>query len=1234
MSIRSLFVGFVSRFQSFFAHRVAVNTRRAMPALAVTVGVLLFCLPLRSQVNTGRISGTITDQAGGAIVGAAVTVVDVDRGIERPLVTDSAGEYAAPNLIPGQFAVRAQAKGFKITEGKNVDVGVGSDVRVDLSLQPGEQTQTITVTSEVPAVNTTNAQTGGTLDNSLIQNLPLNGRNYRNVVNLLPGVVLTPGGGVYSQSTNGGLTNWDNYMLDGLYDQSNLTGQSTVGSIGSSGDSTLLPLDAIQEVNLVENPKAEYGWFPGVTMNVGLKSGTNNIHGTAYAYGRDTALDAKNAFAQPNAKSPLAFEQWGATLGGPIRKNELFYFVGYESLRESIGVISSSTAPTTDAGLGPASSLPDAIADVNEYIATNPGTRVAVSPLSLNLAGCTNNGSTVAANINCSANSLGAPGLFNNSSASTTLSRDYPDSGGSDQGLGKIDYHINDHHTVNGEFYMGNYGENVAIATTTEPFWENRFNTRGYDGRLVEVWTPNSNWLNEARWGYDYQAQPNYSTECSPSKGDEGQAGSPNYTSNYQFVSGVVTGNILACGFPSITISGFTAGLGGTRGRQTTTIDNQGADSVSYTHGKHQFKFGTDIRAQAYDGAQPSEKGSIAFGAKGFAAFSVGGVTATALEDFVAGEPNQESLQTPVSLNHIAYKQVAIFAQDDWRVSPRLTANLGVRWELETSARDANGLIGNFDPSAPSGMVQSNELWKTLSDFTPHIGFAWDVSGRGTSVIRAGLSLANPPQNMLVYNNTLVTVPTGATLYAANGSTIQGPGNIDTLTKVATATTTGGVITTPLSWAINSPIFPSGVSQQCGNGLAATTPLGAGVPPGFINPAPCSINAQSPSFTLPLVTTWNLSAEHAFTNNLSLNLTYVGTHGSKLTMWEDLNQPTPGATGSGEQLRRPYYSEFPWFTQILYGANFGNSNYDGLQATLTKRVSHRLTFVAGYGLSHALTINSSTSDAYNGTAMNTADPLAEYGNTSNDVRNQFTFTTTYDLPGRKSPLQLLEGWEINAHLTLMSALPVEVYDSKFDTSGTGTGLDRWDLYGPAQPFNQILGGAGTVPCYGLAGSSLLTASGSHCIVVAAAGDFPAACIAGANAEAPGPAGVTDNTGITQLNAIGCYEVNGSAITPPAQGTFGTMGNNELRGKGVQLFDLALTKSTQIKERLTIQFRAEAFNVLNITQYAQLDSGGVFTNLSSPSTFGQSQSTPDVAKSFPAIGSGGPREIQLSLKFIF
>src|SRR5579864_7201066 len=378
------------------------SPNKAIRLVALSIGVLLAYLPLLAQTYTGRILGTVADQSGAALAGAQVVITDVQRGVTRSLTTDQAGAYVAPDLSPGVYKIRAEAKGFKSVERLDIELEVAKDVRIDLALQPGQVSETVVVTGEVPLVDTTSSTLGGTLSNAEINDLPLNGRNYENLLQLRPGVVRYPGGGFSTTSTNG-LRSEDNaYVIDGLYNSEPFSGQGIINGAGIAGDSaTILPIDAIQEFNLQENPPAEYGWKPGAIVNVGLKSGTNSLHGTAFAFGRDGAMDARNYFnTTPNPKLPRTLEQYGVSLGGPIVKDKAFFFGAFEGQRYNVGnsfggITSPSmvSMPTTGDCLflptGDCSdSIPNAIADLQAG-------GITISPASLKMSGCSLSGSTV-----------------------------------------------------------------------------------------------------------------------------------------------------------------------------------------------------------------------------------------------------------------------------------------------------------------------------------------------------------------------------------------------------------------------------------------------------------------------------------------------------------------------------------------------------------------------------------------------------------------------------------------------------------------------------------------------------------------------------------------------------------------------------------------------------------------------------------------------------------------------
>src|SRR5271165_2914926 len=351
--------------------------------LGCALAILLISVPAFSQGSTGRILGTVTDQSGGTVAGATVTVVDTARGVTKTLTTDDAGEYNAPNLTPGAYIVRAEAKGFKKLERQNVIIEVGKEVRVDVTLQPGEQEQTVTVTEALPLVETTNATLGGTLDNADISDMPLNGRNYQSLLALRPGVMLQPGGGPWTQSTNGIRPDESAWMIEGVINTNFFDARPIAGMPSPITDgASILPIDAIQEFNTMENPKAEYGWKPGAVVNVGLKSGTNQFHGSVYGFYRSAAWDARNYFnPAPNgsscslgasilcAKLPTQLRQYGATVGGPIMKDKLFFFGGFEALNSLIGNALASNGIPETAASGVAPSAPNCTAVV---LAANP----------------------------------------------------------------------------------------------------------------------------------------------------------------------------------------------------------------------------------------------------------------------------------------------------------------------------------------------------------------------------------------------------------------------------------------------------------------------------------------------------------------------------------------------------------------------------------------------------------------------------------------------------------------------------------------------------------------------------------------------------------------------------------------------------------------------------------------------------------------------------------------------
>jgi hypothetical protein len=1213
---------------------------RIVHILSVVAAVLLVCIPAFSQVNLGRILGVVTDQQGAVIVGATVTVIDVARGVSHPLTSDSAGEYAASSLVPGTYTVRAEAKGFQTLERQNITVGVGQDARVDLTLQPGVQTQTVTVTEALPIVNTTNAQLGGDLEAQTIGDIPINGRLYTKLLEFNPGVILKTGGKSPQFSANGAYAGAQEWLLDGLEDTNAWTSQTgpLAGTNTSTDELSILPLDAIQEVNVVENPKAEYGWRQGAQVNVGLKSGTNDIHGSAFGFIRNAAMDANNPFnvgdnpIDPNQALPKAkdnYGQYGGSIGGPIKKNKLFYFGSYEGQHFAVGAPTPVTIPTSITGLGDGTSLPDSIAALN-------AAHVTLSKLSLNLAGCTAAGTCTP-----------SQGVFQNGTSNPNVIEPFPNTGASDNQITKIDYHVNDHHSINGEYYLGNSHSDSTDGI--HQFWEDYNFDRVQIAQGLWVWTPNSAWVNEARFGYDRYHNINGIAECVPSQ--SGFTG-PNYASAFGFVSGVTGQAPYQCpnAFPLVTITGFS-NLGAADGQNVLFGTYSGTDSVSYTRGKHIFKVGAEFHDTRFFGYGLSNgtTGAVTFGNPLPAGAN------NPLDEFLMGLPVSGSVLAGNENRSVNVTRFAIYGQDDWRITPRVSANLGLRYEIQPAVTEGNNQWGNFNANTTTGLVQQtggNAVYKTDTlDLGPRAGIVWDVTGKGTTVVRLGGSIVynDAPELQTIMAPQaafLSAIPTGLPLFNSAGVNVNSPavGNIalGTLTPLSFPWVCNNTSTScPGAPATVTPVFSTNPGQlACGNGVV--------VPTGFTKaPAPCSIQPKDPNYKAPYVSNWTLAVQRAFTNNLSLNVAYVGSHGTDLPLLYDINEPAPGPSGAAtEQPERPLYGKFPFFSTIkLYGQG-SYSNYNALEVTLVQRVDHGLSFTAGYTYAHALSINESD---VSGVPLSSANPKLDYGNNANTPFQHFSLTATYAIPGRSGFGQMLEGWTINSNVSVVGSFAINPADTSSDLSGTGDG-ERWTLVG--KPSDISIGGAGTIPCYGVtdastpklnsrffnqgctgkavgAGFSGSSLNGSNAAAFVA--NMPTACVNAAQNEAVNAAmnlaTPGSSSGLLSLAKYGCYMVGSTVMVPPAQGTFGTMSRNELRDKPIPNWDLSILKNFKFHERYTAEVRVEFFNILNITEYAL-----PFTNPFSPVTFGLSQGTPNYNN--PINGNGGPRTLQLGLKFLF
>jgi hypothetical protein len=1193
------------------------NGMRAVGAVCL---VLALATPVISQTTTGRIMGSVSDQSGAALAGAAVVVTDVQRGSTHAVTTDDSGEYLVPELQPGAYRVRAEAKGFKTVERINIVVEVARDLRVDISLPTGAVSETVVVTDEVPLVDSTSSTLGGTLSNAEINDLPLNGRNYENLLQLRPGVMRYPGGGFSTTSTDGLRAEDNAYFVEGLFNSEPYSGQAIINGAGIAGDSaTILPIDSIQEFNVEENAPAEFGWKPGAVVNVGLKSGTNRFHGTGFAFGRDGVMDARNYFnTAPNPKLPRTLEQYGGSVGGPIVKDKVFFFGAYEGQIYNVGnsfggVTSPSMVSMPTAGnclflaTGDcANSIPDVIADLRAG-------GITVSPASLKVAGCAFSGSTVTCN---------GTGFPTNNNPNINIQNGFPNDVTVYNAIGKVDFNLNQNNRLSGMYFFGNNSGTVEDFPELQSKWRSVIHTRAQVVGGNWAWNPSARWVNEARFGYNRLYQPTLPADLStPASGYGLNTG----------VSGPFTGGLPRIGFAGA----FIPGLGGFKwpkfqGPDTIT---QFIDHVSYIAGKHAIKFGGEFHRDAVtNGAFGNARGSITFAGGNTPDPNTGqALNTTALEDFFSGAPLKVSVLTGDPRRQLSNWAYGAFVQDDWRISKTLTLNLGVRYEFNSVVKEAHNLLGNFDPNL--GLVQVGKQISSVynpdhKNFAPRFGFAWDPHGNGSTVIRGGGGLVYESvnwQSFIAFNNSfgLPSVPTGAII---NGA--PGPGTI----------TTGNLTVFPgFPWD-NGPIY----------GNLGATPLSCDSP---ANGNPCAIMSVDRNLTTPYVWNWTLSVQHAFTPNLTFEMAYVGNHGVDLTGIRDINQPkvgsgwTPadistcvtnnyngnfcGADGGNEQAQRPYTlnNKFPYLSNIFQMGNVYRSNYDGLQATLNSRNFHGLSMVAGYTFSHSLDdVGANWDFGYgSGLPQNSNNLNGEYGNSDFDVRNRFTLSVSYAIPGKKGFGQALEGWELNSIVTLQSPQYWGPIDLGTDAAGTGplpvsppaNSPNRWNFFGDPSDFKS---GPTAIPFFSGNHSQANPTANSACNAKALALD-------GGNSAGPATAA---------LNLFGCYAKGASIMIPPALGTFGNMGRNLFPDSGFRNVDFSLAKNWHFSEQFRIQFRAEFFNIFNHPNFANPYGGQNGFGLNDPSAggFGCGCATPDVAAANPVIGSGGSRAVQLGLKLIF
>ncbi|HZQ22326.1 MAG TPA: carboxypeptidase regulatory-like domain-containing protein [Terriglobales bacterium] len=1113
--------------------------------MAVVV-ILLLASALNAQTFRGTILGTITDQSGAVVSGAKVTAKNTATGLERTTQTSADGSYSIPELPVGPYTVTVSQSGFQTAVTTNVLVDVAVERRVDAQLKTGQVSQTVEVSGEaLPEVETTSDTLGSVFTSTEVKNVPVNGRDYQKLIYLSPGVsgspdqiTDSPGSfGVFSMNGARGRSN--NFLLDGTDMNDGYRNDPAINEAGVFGTpATILPVDAVGELRVISNFEPEYGRNAGAVINIVTKSGTNQLHGSAIEYFRNSALDARNFFnfaGQPKAQ--FHNNQFGGSLGGPIIKDKTFFFVNYEGQREKVGVVTLANVPTgtaPDGSLSPSQASNSVIAAL---LARHPWPAPNVS------------------------NGTG----FNASVISPSTNR-------VDSMIGKIDHSFNPSNNITGRYYFGDSDQSFPLALTASGGQLPGFNTvtptRVQLVSLSYVKVISSNKVNELRYGWNRFAE-----QFNP----QDKAFHPSSI-------GLNTGSGVADqGLPIILVSGV-AQLGATSGDPRSRVDtnNQLLDNFSWKAGKHDIKFGFEFRRTSVQHSfNKYFRGRLRFKDTTDAN---GNVTATALDNFLAGNVTDGFQYSGYSLRHTAENSYGAYVQDSFRINPRLTLNYGLRWDYFGEVKEKNNLMSGitaFDLANANftltqvGKPGLSQLYNPdKANFAPRVSVAWDTRGNGKTVIRAGYGIFYDAVSQDYFLGHLPYAP------------FFGPGPAYNNIGPAPITSAG---------AVGGVIVPGSAVYQ--------NPAGG-----------CLFECDTFTFDRnihnPYMENYNLNVQQQIASKMVLQVGYVGSQGHHLWRFRDLNQPSTAQINAADvacacindfgSAARPFRNNPYGAFYMLNEESTAKSNYNSLQTSFRVNQWRGVTSIVNYVWSHSLDDASDGEDFEPNAAQpnDSTRPFLEYGNSNFDLRQRFTWIFGYEVPKMGGSLaRLKNGWGFNSTLTLQSGQPFHFnYNFQDDFSGSGNAFDRPDVVGPivyhgGNPFNFIDLSSFAIPC------DVTTASG-------AASD----CIIGTR-------------------------------------HFGNMRRGSLIGPNFKQWDFAVYKDTAITERLNMQLRAEIFNILNHPNFASpylpafiADPGINGFQQAGNKEVGVGgyplQATGDVGVGNPFLGGGGPRGIQLAAKFTF
>jgi Carboxypeptidase regulatory-like domain/TonB dependent receptor len=1153
--------------------------------------MFLFCLlailssgRLRAQITSSTLYGQVMDATGAGVPGAQVYVSNTDTNLTRTMETNSLGEYRIELLPVGSYRVEITKAGFKKVVLAGVVLQINVPARVDATMQLGNVSESITVTESVPLINTTSPEIGRTIENEEIKNLPLVNRNAYQLLELTPGVqnstfnagqpnpVITLGFPEQRTFINGGVDGGAgsvSYYLDGGI---NMTGLRNTGNI-------LPNPDAIQEYRVeTSNYDAEYGKMSSGVITVLTKSGTNNLHGTLFEYWRDSALNA-NSWNSALATPPLRRNQFGGTFGGPIIKDKTFFFVSYQGLRQlSSFFFTGATVPTAAERTGDFTAFPSLTALPSQYTCGSP---TIICPRLLD--------PTAQALLNPTGAATTFPTIPTSDVANNGWQGIAPSPFNTDEFLIKLDHNLTANHRLSGS-YFNTSGENTVPplnSTSGQPNGNIPWSIQSYSWRQQNVnasdtWTARPNLINQVWIGYTRNVGGRLNLPAT-SLGDLGSE----FT-----IQGPHS-------LPQITVTGFFTAASAIAGPLAESNFYNVRDVVSWNHGRHTISFGADETLDK-DIQQTLLNNYGVFGFNGTnIKDSVSGKTIAvpALANFLMGLPTSLSQDSPVT-GYTNTWSTGLFAQDNFRIFPRLTINLGLRWDIQTPPTDplnrgttfVAGAQSVAYPDAPMGALFFGDPGVTRGivpvrwhHVSPRIGLAWDPRGDGKTSIRAGAGVFYGSVSGNEWN-TVTNFEPSAVRYTFTNATQQVTGS------GLTAVPRGATLSCPYNNLVanNGSGAPLGPTVTCtagaGIGLTGTDPFPF-APGQFITPGGPFFGFAK-NFQWPYSYQINLSVQRQLTANLSVSAAYVGTLSHDLPFAQDINAPATGnlapacatsASGNITQ-RRPIDNASPT-TCTGTGSPFGTlflaqsnqtASYNGLQTTIQMRMTRGVMLYGFYTFSHTFDSVQLDNNTTQGGAEDMTSLRLERGPADFDIRHQFVTAIVWQLNyfSRESPLKraLLNGWAVSPIIKIHSGLPFTVLNGKDANLSGNTAAERAQIVPGMDPVR---------------GSR----NAAEWFNTAAFAQNPAALASGVAVD-------------------------------------GNSSRNMLRGPTFKDVDLSISRDfglSHLRDGMNIQLRADAYNVLNIVSLNSPVGNGATVG---SSTFGQITS------------ASAMRQLQLGLRFIF